>query len=370
VARAALEDGHRLLFLTGNPGEVAPLLASAGIEGGASPSVARTGRAAGPPAGAVATSFADILGGAGFGDAGFLRDMTAAWDEALARLRPAAVVCEMSPFLCLAAFGGDVPVLSLGYGFVLPPPHLPRFPALLDGPPLYAEAALLESAADVCRARGRRVPATLPALLAGTAHAVTGMDALDPYREHRPQAAVGPLDLEVARAAPEPDEDVFAYLLGDAPPTVDVLRALAASALRGRAYVRRGGDAHRAALAGSGIVWLDRPEPARDAFPRARLVVHHASMLTSEEALAAGRPQLVVPLYLEHLFTARALRALGVAAVVLPSSSTAGLVRALSAAASAPEERHAAGEVADRYWREVAPLPDLARRLLRAVAAA
>jgi hypothetical protein len=334
------------------------------------PSVARAGRAAGPPPGAVATSFADILGGAGFGDANFLHDMTAAWDEALARLRPAAVVCEMSPFLCLAALGGDVPVLSLGYGFVLPPPHLPRFPALLGGPPLYAEVALLESATDVCRARGRRAPAALPALLAGTAHAVTGMDVLDPYREHRLQAAAGPLDLEIERAGPEPDEDVFAYLLGDAPPTVDILRALAASGLRGRAYVRRGGGAHRAALAGSGIVWLDRPEPTREALPRARLVVHHGSMLTSEEALAAGRPQLVVPLYLEHLFTARALRELGVAAVVLPSAPPAELGGVLSAATSASDGRHAAGEVADRYWRESTPPPGLARGLLGAVAAA
>ena len=371
LARAAKQDGHRPLFLTRTHAEIAPLLAESAIESGAAPEVPVSGRVAGrPPPGAVATSFADILGGAGFADPDFLLAAAAAWDAVLAGLRPSAVICEHSPFLVLAAFGQGLPLLSLGYGFILPPPQLPRFPALLESPPLYAEEALLENAAGACRARGRPAPAALPALLAGTAHAVTGLDALDPYRRQRAQAAVGPPDLDVARDGPAPCEDVFAYLLGDAAPTADVLRALAASGLRGRAYVRRGTPAHRAALAGSGIAWLDRPEPARTALPRARLVVHHGSMLTAEEALAAGRPQLVVPLYLEHLFTARALRALGVASVVPAARVNAELTETLRAAATDSEAARAARTVADRHWTEAAPPPDLARRLLRAVTAA
>jgi UDP:flavonoid glycosyltransferase YjiC (YdhE family) len=176
--------------------------------------------------------------------------------------------------------------------------------------------------------------------------------------------------LAPAQVASPPSEDVFAYLLGDAPPTIHVLRALAASGLRGRAYVRRGGGAHRAVLAGSGIAWLDRPEPAREAFSRARLVVHHGSMLTAEEALAAGRPQLVVPLYLEHLFTARGPRGLGVAAVVTASASPPELAAALASVSADSAVVHVAREVADRYWREAAPEPGLARRLLRKITSA
>ncbi|HEY3256194.1 MAG TPA: hypothetical protein VGJ91_19685 [Polyangiaceae bacterium] len=48
------------------------------------------------------------------------------------------------------------------------------------------------------------------------------------------------------------------------------------------------------------------------------MVVRHGSMLMTEESLVAGCPQAIVPLYLEHLLTTRALLELGVA-TALPS---------------------------------------------------
>jgi UDP:flavonoid glycosyltransferase YjiC (YdhE family) len=366
IAEAAAAAGHRPLFLVGNPEEASALLGPAGFEARPAPSARWAARARSQ---GVATSYGDIIGSAGFGDRELLREITTAWDAVLAELRPTAAVAELSPFLNLATYGGELPVLVVGHGFALPPPHLPAFPRLWDGPPLYDEATLLENAAVACRARGRPAPAALPALLAGHAHAVTGLETLDPYRDQRRQPAVGPPALEATLAGGAGEADVFAYLLGDEPTTLGILRVLAASGARGRVFVRRGTGAHVHALAGGGMVYVPEPVPIREALEGARVILHHGSMLTSEEALAAGRPQVVAPLYLEHLFTARALDALGVARVVRPSFSDAEIAGLLASALADGDLAGRAREVARRFWREWAPPADLPRRLFGAVVA-
>ncbi len=65
----------------------------------------------------------------------------------------------------------------------------------------------------------------------------------------------------------------------------------------------------------------------RTALDRARLIIYHGSMLTAEETLLAGRPQVVVPLYLEHLLTARALEGLGVGMAV-PATASPNVIEA------------------------------------------
>jgi UDP:flavonoid glycosyltransferase YjiC (YdhE family) len=87
-------------------------------------------------------------------------------------------------------------------------------------------------------------------------------------------------------------------------------------------------------------------------------------MLTSEEALVAGRPQMVVPLYLEHLFTARALAALGLALIVRPSSTPQEIVAALRSMWEDPAMSLQAVAFAEAFWRTSAPPPDLPARLL------
>jgi len=366
IAEAAARAGHRPLFLVTNPEESDAVLRAAGFEVRPSPYIGWAGRAR---ADGVATSYADIMGSAGFGDADLLGQAVGAWDALLDELRPRAVVTEFSPFLNLACHGGQVPVLVVGHGFALPPPHLSAFPRLWNGAPLYDEATLLAHANAVCAARGRAGPAALPALLAGHAHAVTGFDVLDPYRGLRRQPAVGPPALETRLATAPPREDLFAYLVGDAPTTLAILRVLAASGLKGRAFVRRGTDAHREALAGSEMIYLQHPAPIRDALESARVVLHHGSMLTSEEALAAGRPQIVAPFYLEHLFTARALEGLGVARILRPSFAPPDIARTLAVAVSDAGLANQAFRHAETLWRTAAPDPELPRRLLDSVGA-
>ena len=80
------------------------------------------------------------------------------------------------------------------------------------------------------------------------------------------------------------------------------------------------------------LVWLEEPAKIGDALARARVIVHHGSMLMAEESLIAGRPQVLVPLYLEHLLTARALVELGVATVPAPVRNVAEMTDGVRAA--------------------------------------
>ena len=366
VARAAAAAEHRPVFVVSNPEETRGFVGAAGFEVREAPRIPRApGRAAG--AGGPVRTFADLLGAIGFAESRTLASVTAAWDVLLADLQPAAIVCEHSPFLCLATFGGNVPVLVLGYGFILPPPHLPQFPPLWSGPASYDEDRLLELCRRSCAARSRPEPSSLPLLFAGAAHAVTGLDALDPYRDLRDRAAVGPPALAIARAEGPPESDFFAYLLGDASPTLAILDALRSSGLSGQVFVRRGVDAQRRLLHGSRVAWLEQPASPADTLPKVRFIVHHGSMLTSEESLAAGKPQLVVPLYFEHLLTARSLRELGIATVVAASGGQDAISQALSETMAKDTLTPRARAVSDDYWKRSSPSPDLPTKLLRLV---
>jgi hypothetical protein len=137
--------------------------------------------------------------------------------------------------------------------------------------------------------------------------------------------------------------------------------------LSGRVFVRRPTKIQRLTVAGSRVRWLDSPEPPQTAIERARAVVHHGSMSMAEEALVVGRPQVVVPIYLEHLFTARALAAKGVGQVIRSNSSQDVLVAALAgASANGASPTSAARHFAHAYVRHT-PDPELPRRLLRMV---
>jgi len=366
LARAALAEGHQALFLVSNPHEVSGMLAESGCAVERLP-LPRWATRLSPRPLAVAATYADIIAGAGLLDGDYLLRCTRAWDAVFDSKQPLAVVSESSPFLSVAKQDDAVPLLVTGHGFALPPPNLLRFPTLTDRTPLYDESRLLEVVASVRKARSQAPPRALPELLAGPRHAVTGLDELDPYRAQRLSRNYGPLELESRYATNEPCDEVFAYLLGDRESTLPLLAALAASGARGRLFVRRGTAEQRAAIANSRLVWLEQPTPIGEALARARLVVHHGSMLLAEESLVAGRPQAIAPLYLEHLLTTRALLELGVATALPSVRNFAELTVALRAALANDAISRSAQRWALQHANDPWLDPSRARDLLRSV---
>jgi UDP:flavonoid glycosyltransferase YjiC (YdhE family) len=75
----------------------------------------------------------------------------------------------------------------------------------------------------------------------------------------------------------------------------------------------------------AGVVHADYA-PFSRVFPRARAVVHHGGIGTSAQGLAAGVPQLVMPMAFDQVDNAHRLARLGVARVVPPSKFTGAAV--------------------------------------------
>lgn len=364
LARAAKQLGYQPTFLVQNPREVGRILDDE-FELARAPVAPPPPRASEP---SIAHSFADLLARAGFADTDFIARSVHAWRRVIGELAPVAAFCEFSPFFCWATRGSTLRVLVTGYGFVLPPPTAKRFPPLLAREVRDSEPRLLELLNATAQRLGQPMLAALPELLHGTANAVTGLELLDPYAAHRSESPFGPPGLSDYRAldAAAASEDLFGYLLGDAADTTNLLRALAESGVSGRVHVRRGTVEQQRILAPSRIAWLSSPEPTATALPRARLIVHHASMSTSEESIVCGRSQLVLPLYFEHLFTARALSNAGCATIVRPGTPLPTLTEIVRAALADSRRQHAAQQLAQAL-RPRLPTSTRLFELLRAV---
>ncbi len=258
------------------------------------------------------SSYADILALIGFSHVESLAAMVEAWDRIIDLVAPDLIIADHSPTLCLAAYR-TIPVAVIGTGFTMPPAHDPVFPPFRpDQPPLASETRLRETVQAVQTRRGRPAPPTLPALLDAPLRAITSFPELDPYRRSRREPLLGPLEALPAWTPMPREPGLFAYLGGELPTLAIIVQCIVESGCRAEAYLRGEVDGLRRFLASQGVLVHDRPPPLAEAVARASVVVSQAGSATAHAALAAGRPQVLLPLHLEADLTATALEKLGV----------------------------------------------------------
>ena len=92
-----------------------------------------------------------------------------------------------------------------------------------------------------------------------------------------------------------------------------LVASLVESGIAGTAYVR---DAPQALLEMGrqrGLEMCESPANLTELLPKVSVIVHHASLGMAEAALAAGRPQLLIPHHLEKQLIAGSLASMGVA---------------------------------------------------------
>lgn len=311
VARALASHGHTPVFAVRNIADTWPAFREAGFTVLQAPF--RYGAPRLAPGKFSSRSFADTLSISGFSDPDELEPLLRGWDVLLDRIRPALAVADHAPALTLAARGA-FPVVQIGAGFSLPPSHLPEFPVLRPSVDhLVPPELLLASIREVQRRRGRPAPATLPALFDTGPSFPTGFPEFDPYSALRIQPSVGPLD-PPPEPSPLPTPHAwFAYFAAEVEGIEEILADLARSGIPGRAYIRSLARPARARLRASGLDVADSPLPMPEILATASVIVHHAGTGLGAAALAAGRPQLVFPLWLEQEIPARRLQEIGVA---------------------------------------------------------
>jgi UDP:flavonoid glycosyltransferase YjiC (YdhE family) len=264
-----------------------------------------------------AGSFADVLALHGYADAGTLHAQVDAWRRLLEASGADLVIADFAPTLMLAA-RDRVPLVAAGTPFGLPPAHLdafPALPALHDGqlPTPTVPQAHLHDIVSAALADDDAPASSLPGWFRAEARIPLVFPLLDPYRELRPVPAAGPVRGRPAPLPAAPAPRVLAYLADEYPALDAVLDALDALQAPVDVYVRGDTSATRTPLAGRRLNRLPMPFALDTALARASLVVHHGAIGIAQDALAAGRPQLVLPFHLENTLTAMRLLGAGVA---------------------------------------------------------
>lgn len=292
-----------------------------------------------------ARTFGDIIGASGWHDRGVLAALLRGWDDIVDLVKPDIAIVDHSPSARLA-LRGRLPVCGVGLGFTSPPPSLTAFPPLTSSSQdAFDVEDLLANANYLLDQRGVTPLEHLPALF-GRGYGghqgkewVTCLPELDPYRQWRTEAAIGPLEVMPEGNAADPREGWVAYLSGEVPEAESLLLMLA-SVTRfgsGRAFVRNGAPAMLKRLEESGIDVCRTPIDLTSALQSRALVVHHGGTGTIHQAAIAGCPQLLLPRHLEQAHNAQAVVRCGAGVVAqkpFERSIAAALAPKVAAAAN------------------------------------
>ena len=305
-----------------------------------------------------AHTYADLLHRTGYAHPEELGRLVRTWIRMFEHLKPDLVVCDHSPTVVLAG-SGVVPVIHLGSGFATPPTRH-RFLVLNERAARGAkerQAEVLASIRAVQTSLGREPLENLTDLFASAAHHFACcLPELDPYRSARREPAIGTLaPLPLPTELPT-EPFVFGYLAGDDARTASVVEGLIAANVAAGFYVRDGDvDGLKRLVSGTVVTLYDEPQRMPDAILRSTAVVHHAGLSTTEQALAAGRPQFLLPRYIEQELTAEAVARLGcgVNLGVHRGDRGAVIARALKSGAYQAKARFVAERVAERCASDV-----------------
>lgn len=251
----------------------------------------------------------DILAVLGLGEEGAARAMIGAWERILAAVRPDAVVAEFAPGLHLAAHG-RLPLLALGTGFSLPPPHLDRFPSLTGKPPVHDEARLLDIVNEALAGHGLPRRTSLPGIFAADRELAAVFTELDPYRPWRRSAIGAPAAYMSDEIAGGGDE-LFVYMNGREARPNALWQGLLRSGLKVRIHDPVLSPADIAKLEGAGFIMERRPIPFSTIAARSRLVMSHCGLGFVCSALLAGLPQILLPYDIEKSMIAAGVIEMG-----------------------------------------------------------
>ncbi|HVG81865.1 MAG TPA: nucleotide disphospho-sugar-binding domain-containing protein [Methylomirabilota bacterium] len=274
--------------------------------------------------GFVPAGFTDLIAVNGFGSHDHLLELVAGWQAVLDEARPDLVIAEYAPVLVMAAWRRIATVL-IGTPYLVPPAEGPWFPERPGIRPYANQRALLEVMRRAQAARGGPLPDRLTQPFSEAVRVVYGVPELDPWTRERRERLNG-LWEPVAPAGPPASTRLFAYLTPKAPAFPAAAEGLARAGVPGEAFIPGCPDRLAAVLGAGGVELLREPPALAEAVGRASLVFHHGGMDTAQTALALGRPQLILPRYLDQRLTGDALAALGVGILHMRASATAETV--------------------------------------------
>ena len=269
--------------------------------------------------GTACDTLAETLNLFGFDDPDLLRRAVNTWFQVYRQERPDLIVADSAPTARLA-FETHVPMIVVGTGYTVLPsgrvaPPLRPWQSLVSPRARATEARILTRVNEIREKSNGLSVDYFTDLFQGDDTFASTLPGFDPYREFRkfptslpyafPDVTVGP-PLE-HRTGPS----IFVYLPHVHPslkPTLDVLNSMTT---RSHVFVS-GGDPNKvAAYCRPHIAIHARPANFTELLPQCRLLVHHAGLGTCFAGMAAGVPQLTLPVALENTINGLGLNETG-----------------------------------------------------------
>jgi UDP:flavonoid glycosyltransferase YjiC (YdhE family) len=262
-------------------------------------------------------NFADVLKIIGLQAEEALHARVAAWQALLAITAADLVIGDFAPALNLAS-RGRLPMVSVGNGYMTPPPGR-RMPPIrpwtkeaeLPANSRQVETDLLAVVNRVAAAKQTREVAFLADIFNGERSFVVTAAEVDPYRAYRTEPVSMPFNMPTG-IVPRPLDQrrrkgVFLYLPRRHPLAAKIVNGLKMSSLDCDAYISDLPSGGVESLQSDTFKVHRTPLSFADVLPAVRLVVHHAGLSTAIAAAKAGTPQLIAPWNLEHAVTARGI---------------------------------------------------------------
>ncbi|HET6308409.1 MAG TPA: hypothetical protein VFG12_14565 [Rhodopila sp.] len=289
-----------------------------------------------PPPGYAAVSYADLLLHHGYAAPDSLRTLLAGWQSVLAQAEPDLLVADFAPTAMLAARIAGAPTAAIGDGFSLPPLTTPL-------PPMRPWAALPQDAAASVEGRvlavinARLLAAQVPFLrhLRDLFHAVPSYLCTVPELDHYPNRTGADFYGEVfpATATPTPSwpaaagERIYLDLHAGHPALPALIAVL--DRLRLPTLVQATGWPARQADALERATIQVAPTADRPALLAGCDIAIAQGHEVAVPALLAGKPLLLLPVFVEQMMTLHRLATQGLGHGIAANADTATIDAAL-----------------------------------------
>jgi UDP:flavonoid glycosyltransferase YjiC (YdhE family) len=300
--------------------------------------------------------YVDIMQGCGYEDGRELTGLVGGWRSLLSGWKPDMVVADFSPTALLAARSLDLPRVTYGNGFFVPPRSTPLPPFRFDAPVDLARLARTEQSvlANVNGALprfGAKPLARLAELFEADEHFICTFPELDHYGTRETSGYWGPrvrFDRGTDIAWPEgPGKRIFVYVKTNLPLLDPLLEVLAASPHRVVAYIPGLDEGRRRKFASRRRIVSDKPVKLERFLRECDLLVSHGGEI-SVGALMYGVPSLVFPTHYEQYATACRLEQLQTGVWLGPGATPDLVPRGLNGALD-PRRAEIARTFAKRY---------------------
>ncbi|MCW8828931.1 MAG: hypothetical protein OQK94_07745 [Gammaproteobacteria bacterium] len=305
-------------------------------------------------------SFAQILHNVGYGDPGLLVGLARAWHKLFSLYRPDLVVFDHSPTALMAARTYPCRKVVIGNGFFIPPVQS-GIPILRKEPSPYLanvqrdEERILATINGVIEKMGGEPLTTIPQLYEADEQVITTFREIDHFSDRRQRGDSpywGPLGHTSIGVAPQwpagEGKRIYGYLKPFAalPTLLEQLKRLGVPTL---IYAPQVGDQIKRRFECDTLHFSSQPLDLNRVAAECDLAITHGTHATCCTFLLAGKPMLMLPLYLEQRLIGDNIQELG-AGLSAPLLHPQGIAQKLQTLlANGEKYGRAAQAFAERY---------------------